>query len=369
MLYIGCAILFLLFIIITRWFIVGKDETIIPYFLIACLIIGISYGTIEYIDFHTKTDCNEVWSGYISNVEHIEERAEWHEGYYETETYTDSKGNTKTREVWHEGYWEHHNAKNYITTTDNGKFSVNSVPDGRKLNDYFINSTKELEEYYPINRPTASIHTYTNKVKSSYSIYKNNEIDENEYPDLPNYPMNEDNFVISRLIGDFGEDKDEYDNKLNKINSNLNDTNNVNNTEGTKSYKQVNIIFVNLGNVDKDYGYALQNKWQNGNKNDFIISFGTDEDNNIIWCYPITWSESEDLKYDIRNYMEDNKNLNDFDTILDDTSDVVENEFERKQFADFNYIQVPLSTLSKVLMIIILVILSIGTFIYEEFIY
>lgn len=365
MLYIICAILVLLLVNVIKYFIYKKIEGILPQFLIGCVIISVSYGIIEYIDFHTKTDCKEVWSGYISNVEHREEWDEWHEGYWETETYTDSNGNTQTREIWHEGYWEHHNAENYIMTTDNGTELLYNTPDGRKLTDSFVNSTKELEQYYPINTPTASIHTYTNKVKNSYSIYKNKEVDENDYPNLPDYPMYESNYKISRLVGDFGDDSDKFNDRLNKINSRLNDTNNPNNEENKKSYKQVNIIFVNMGNVDIDYGYALQNKWENGNKNDFIISFGIDETSNITWCYPITWCENEELKYDIRKYMEDNKNIEDFDLVLEDTSNIIEDKFERKQFADFDYIQVPLSIISKVIMIIILLILCIMSFIME----
>jgi len=53
------------------------------------------------------------------------------------------------------------------------------------------------------------------------------------------------------------------------------------------SWKQVNLIFVNVG-ADKpiEYGYALQDYWEGGNKNDFIVSFSMNSDGKLNWVYP-----------------------------------------------------------------------------------
>lgn len=323
-----------------------SDLKIIPIALAICItitaiIIGIDY-TISTID-------SEVWSGRITNVYHKEEWDEYHPPRTEeyTETYTNSKGETKTRTKTKTipGYWEHHYAINEVTTSDNGTFSVSTTPDGKKLNDNFVNNTKELEQYYPINKPTASVHSYRNKVQSSYSIYKHSEIDLDKYPNLPEYPNDVNNYVsIDRIVGDVPQ-KEKALETLAEINSQLNKSvPDIDDPEKMRSYKQVNLIFVNLGDVSEDYGFALQDKWEGGNKNDFVVAFGTDSNNEITWVYPFSWSETEILKINIRDYMLNQENIKDFTTVISDVSKMVEEQFIRKEFADFDYLSIEVST-------------------------
>ena len=316
--------------------------------LLVCIVLD---GIIYLVNYNAKTKCEEVWSGQVVSVNHKEEWDEWHPPYDEEVTETDSKGKTHTKIIHHPGYWEHHDAENYIKTTDNGKFYVYNVPTGQKLTDDFVNSDEELEEYYPIGMPTASIHTYTNKVQSSYSIYKHKDIDPSQY-NLPNYPKQVNYYCINRYIGD-SDNSDKISEKINKINRDLNNTDNPNNVDNIKSYKQINLILVDLGDVSEEYGLALQDYWQNGNKNDFVIAYGSDNDK-VKWCYPFSWSEAEDCKYEIKEEMlKEDKDIIDK---LDNISDILEEKFERKQFADFNYIQIELSPLALIFMYIVTIL-------------
>ncbi len=316
--------------------------------IVAVLICGIIIG----VDYSSKTSCEEVWSGKIISVEHNEEWDEYHPAWDEEVTETDSKGKTHTKTIHHPAWTEHHDAENYITTSDEGKSFVSKTLDGKRFTDDFVNSNDELKEYYPIGMPTASVHTYVNKVQASYSIYKHQNVDLNQYPDLPAYPKNSNNkMTIDRILGEI-PDKDECLDILDEYNSNLNDTRNEGNVDGTKSYKQINIIFVNMGDVTDDYGFALQDYWQGGNKNDFVVAFGSDGDK-ITWCYPFSWSDSELVKIQVKDYMMAHKDLSEFKQTIPDVSDLLENGYERKQFADFNYLEIEVDGFAKVLILIV----------------
>lgn len=325
---------------------------------IVMLITFINIGIVA-IDYSSQTNCNEIWSGKIISIEHKEEWDEW----IPEEGHTDDKG------VYHvdeEAHWEHHNAKNYITTSDNGNISVNQSLDGKHFSDSFVNSNKELAKYYPIGMPTASIHVYENKVQASYSIYKNREINLKDYEGkLPNYPnKNNNRYSIDRFIGNI-HNKDKVLNEIDNLNSNLNNFNNPNNKNKQKSYKQVNVIFVNMGDVPEDYGFALQDYWKNGNKNDFIICFGS-KNNKIIWCNVFSWSEVEILKLEVRDYILDQANLNDFIPTIKDTGKIIEDKFIRKQFKDFSYLNIETTNFSKGLIIFLTIVGSICILSYKE---
>lgn len=306
-------------------------------------ICGILLSSIVYgISIFSKTHATEVWSGKIISVKHQEEYDE-----VITETHTDSKGNTYTTTRI-----EHNNAKNIVNTSDGGNISVNKSLDGKtRFNDSFPNTNEELIKFYPIGTSTASIHSYKNKVQCSYSIYKHKNIDLKKYKDLPEYPIQMKNDIqIDRFIGDI-KNKNKVVEKLNEVNSDLN---------SKQKNKQVNLIFVNLGDKSEDYGFALQDYWQGGNKNDFVICFGSNGDK-VTWVYPFSWADSnnsEKLKIDTRNYMLKVNLSDDFTKTIGDISKMIETNFERKQFADFNYLTVELSMREYVFIVIINIILG-----------
>lgn len=313
--------------------------------LISLLIgIVISVG-IVCIDYNIQTADTEVWSGRVADWQHKEEWDEWHPPRTETYTTTNSKGSTTTHTKIIPGYWEHHYAENRIKTTDDGWVSVSVSPTGRKMNDAWPNKTEELKAMWPLNTPSASTHTYENKVQASYSIYRHKEIDLKKYPDLPEYPSNVRNYInIDRIIGEVPNKKEALV-KVADWNAELNKAVPDPEKPGkTKSWKQVNIIFVNVGDKPENYGFALQDKWEGGNKNDFVVAFSMDSNNNIKWVYPFSWSEVEMLKIEVRDYMLNLKQINDFVPVVDKVSKMVSEEFVRKQFAEFNYLQIDIST-------------------------
>lgn len=320
-------------------------------------------GIVLLIDYSAQTSDIEIWSGYIEDWEHTEEWDQYHPPVTTCTTDSNGKQSCDTKP----GYWEHHPAENYLKTTDNGWFSINRTPDGKKMNDHFPNKTVELKEMFPEGTPTASRHRYTNKIQASYSVYKHKEIDLDDYPDLPAYPDKvRDQLYVDRIVGHVPK-KEKANKELSKINTYLNKMIPDPDDPGKKrSYKQVNLIFVNLGeNKPQEYGFALQDHWEGGNKNDLVVAFSLDKKGNTAWAYPFSWSESELLKIELKQYMEKQATIQDFTPIIQDVATIVEEKFERKEFADFNYLQIEFSTTAYVF-IWLLSLLIVGVTIYLD---
>lgn len=290
-------------------------------------------------DYYWQTYDTEVWSGTVSSVDHKEE---WDEYHPETTSCSkDSDGNRVC--TTHKAYWEHHKAQNYIYTTDGGKIKVdNPYESGRPFDDDYPNSDDELMEFFPIGAPSASVHHYVNRVKASYSLFKNKDIDLDLYPDLPAYPDTVYGYTdIPRIVGDV-PNKQAAVAYLNQLNSDLNQqVEDPDHPGKTKSWKEVNLIFVNLGpDKPREYGLALQDEWENGNKNDFIVSFSMDSDGRFRWVYAFSWSEVDILKLEVQDLMMGMGKVTDFNNVIYEVAGKVADEFARKQFADFNYLQI-----------------------------
>ena len=228
---------------------ISKIKTSVAAVIGVSVVLFLLYGIIYLIDINSQTMDTEIWSGQIISVEHKEEYDEYHPAWDETVTHTDDKGNTYEEIIHHDAYTEHHDATNYINFSDQGGEYVYKTLDGKKFTDDFVNSNEEFEKYYPIGMPTASFHTYENKVQASYSVFKHKEINLDDYKGkLFEYPNEIKNYNIVRVLGDF-PNFEKVNSEVNKYNTLLNDTNNPNNTEGKKSYKQVNLILINMGDV------------------------------------------------------------------------------------------------------------------------
>lgn len=321
------------------------NKTIIKSF-VGVLIAVVLTGIVVAVNFAAKTTDTEVWSGRVVSWDHKEEWDEWHPPTTSCTT-TDGKQHCTTKA----GYYEHHSAENRIKTTDNGWVDVSKAPDGKKFNDRWPNDESVLKAYWPEGTPTASTHSYTNKVQASYSIYKHKDINLKDFKGLPKYPSKTtDYFNVDRIIGDV-PNKAEALKVLADKNSELNKSvPNPDKPGKTMSWKQVNIIFVNLG-IDKtqDWGYALQDHWGGGNKNDFVVSYSTDVNGKVIWTYAFSWSEVEVLKLEVQDYMNSLEKIDDFVPIINNVGDMVADKFVRKQFADFSYLSIDMSTFAVVI--------------------
>jgi len=330
------------------------------------ILIAINFIVIK-IDIKARITDTEIWSGRITEVGHKEEWDEWIPPKTVTKTRTKTvNGKTKT-ETYIEtipGKWKHHSAKNWIKTSDGGKQYVTKAPDGTRFKDSYPNKASELYQWWEIGQPTSSLHKYDNYLKVSSSIYKYEEIDIKDYKHLPEYPNDVKNFMVMRLLGAFPEFDKTLEN-LNEMNSNLNTMITDEETGKKKSWKEINVIVVNVGNVPIQEAYALQEKWENGNKNDFIIVIGS-KGTDIEWTHVFSWAEDEALKIEVRNMINNYGTTEMFYNILDETEAYIIDKFDRKEMADFEYIQLDPSGVAYTVILLLNIILSTCGFIYGK---
>lgn len=343
-----------------------KNLDLIVAFGIIAIFIAVP-GIVIPFDKAAQTDDVEVWSGEIVDHYFKDDWDEWHPPKWVTKTktvYVNGKAKKKTYKVLKPGWTEHHRAIFKIKASDTGWIHVNKSPDGTDLDDDFPNSVEYLQNAWKLGYPTASTHHYENKLQASYSLYKHDEINLEDYPGLPDYPDQVRDYIhIDRLIGSF-PNKDKASITLNSWNTKLNKlVDDPENPGKKKSWKQVNIVVVNLGsNTTIDHGYALQDHWENGNKNDYIVSMGMDDSGNVKWIYPFSWTESQMLNIVIRDEVINTAKYEDAEDLINFIGQEVEDKFVRKEMADYEYIQIETSNGAKYIIVIAHLIFAVAVF-------
>jgi hypothetical protein len=129
--------------------------------------------------------------------------------------------------------------------------------------------------------------------------------------------------------------------------------------------KQVHSMILVYKNKPQKAALLQEAMWKGGNKNEFILCIGIDENEKIDWTYIISWTENEKLKIDVRDSV---KNLDfDLENIVYYMSDEVEKRFIRKQFKDFSYIKVEPTTKSVFITFIVVIVLTFGVCLFSIF--
>lgn len=191
-----------------------------------------------------------------------------------------------------------------------------------------------IEENYE-NRPKAAVNVYhfdkpdTSDVKF-YGLY--------EYP-KPTSLFNQDLILGSNNI--------EAEKALQVLNARLGGP------------KQVRVFICLYRNKPMNAGIMQENYWEGGNKNEFVICIGINDNNEIQWAYDFSWTEKQECKVDVRSYIENQKYL-DLEEIVKFTHKEMETKFVRKNFKDFDYLNIE-PTFKQVIWILILVgIINVG---------
>lgn len=90
-----------------------------------------------------------------------------------------------------------------------------------------------------------------------------------------------------------------------------------------------------------------------------MVCIGTNDKKEITWCYVFSWSESERLKIDVRQFVQSQSKLNLLE-VAKYTADEVDKQFVRKKFADFSYLSVEPPTWAVVTTYIITFLITAG---------
>lgn len=308
----------------------------------------------------------EYWGSMIDRVEYYED---WNEYVHRTCSRTNCHGSGKSRSChttyydcsfvrYHAPYWQ------LVTTT--GVAIRISKSEYNKLknkfnNEYFADlgrnyHTDDGDKYYSkwlrdsiSATPVTTKHSYENRIKAAdHSIFnfKNVHKDDiikfglKEYPQITGYSM------VS-VLGDSTNDALIANKKLNYINGLL----------GPK--KQLRVFILVFKNQPISAGIYQEWYWVGGNKNEFVICIGIDNNRKVKWSNVFSWTRNELLKSEIKNFVNEQDTLN-LTEIVNYSKDKLDKGFVRRSFKEFDYLTVEPPTWAVVLTFVLTIIINLG---------
>lgn len=189
----------------------------------------------------------------------------------------------------------------------------------------------------------SSEHSYKNKVQASKSIFKFDVIDEktkktwglHDYPKLSG--------LYQPMVLGSGVNY-ETDRKLQYLNGYY----------GVNKQFRMYILFFKDQSIEA--AFKQRSYWEGGNKNEFIVCIGTNKLGQYKWSKCFSWMDKPDLEVRVQNWLSDEKNnhnlsLNKF---ADWMPKQIEQHWQRKQFKDFEYLNIEISPLQLMWILIII---------------
>lgn len=173
-------------------------------------------------------------------------------------------------------------------------------------------------------------HTYTNKIRHSHSIFRYEKIskDEKEEYGLYDYPEIIDNDQECIL----GKEFPAHVHRAFRL---------FNSYFGAKYQIRVFILL-----FDANKGITVSEKqrayWNGGNKNELVVCLGIDDVDRVKWCHSFSWMDEPVMTVKIEGYFREHEKL---DLMVFNFWLRMNIEYwQRKEFEDFNYIDVSLSS-------------------------
>lgn len=189
-------------------------------------------------------------------------------------------------------------------------------------------------------------HSYTNKVQVSHSIFKFDEIDEKtklkcklyDYPVVSGYYQP---IVLGYNVDVNTNRKLQY----------------MNGFYGKSKQFKMFILF--FKNQSMDVSFKQRSYWQGGNKNEFTICIGTDNSGKLDWVKCFSWMDKPELEVEVQNYFTEKGKI-DLSDFADWMPKQIEQHWHRKQFKDFDYLEIEVTDTQMWWILIIVVIYNIG---------
>ena len=309
----------------------------------------------------------EYLGGYITKITHYDE---WDEWIHKTCTRQvpcgrDSKGNTIYRtETYDCSYREYHPERwKYTDNYNREEYFYNKS--------YFDAAMRELgypkmvfrdmhRNYYRIDgdaqdyfydgtvqhiRPLVWSETYRNKILASHSIFKFEDIDDEEADSLglfryPDVKDNDQAVILGFKAGKKVHKQYKY----------------INSVYGSK--KQFRIYVLVFRDKPLEISEKQKSYWQGGNKNEFVLCLGYNTKKGTIdWCNPFSWCDKPELEVATKRYFRDHPKMD-----LSEYPQWLENHlhlWKRKEFKDFDYIENELTKGQSVALLIIILVFDI----------
>lgn len=361
--FITALVLLLFFRKETVWweYVILLAPSILMYFLIRFVIVSAETSSTEYL------------GAYASKIYHYDEWDEWIHRTCTRQVYagTDSKGHAKYRtETYDCSYREYHPERWEIEDNNGATFPISETEYKNLVKlwqtpQHFIDMHRDYfridgdAQYYEWNKQKETIRditypkTYKNKIKVSKSIFNFEEISKKEASGygLYEYPSVSENYRQNSIIG--------Y--KLNDKKA-VNEFNYINSVFGEKYQFRTFLLF--YYNKDILVSEKQRSYWVGGNKNEFIICIGLDSiTNKIQWVNCFSWMDEPRLEVYTEQYINDQDSLDitDLGLFLEKQ---IPSEWKRKEFKDFDYLKIELTTGQYIGILIFILLYNIGISIF-----
>ena len=309
----------------------------------------------------------EYLGGYITKITHYDE---WDEWIHKTCTRRvpcgrDSKGNTIYRtETYDCSYREYHpECWKYTDNYNREEYFYNkSYFDAamkelgypkmvfRDMHRHYYTIDGDAQDYYYDGTPQhlrALVweNSYQNKILASHSIFKFEDIDDDDADSLglfryPDVNDNDQDVILGFRAGKEVHKQYKY----------------INSIYGAK--KQFRIYVLVFRDKPLEISEKQKSYWQGGNKNEFVLCLGYNTKKGTIdWCNPFSWCDKPELEVATKRFFRDNPRMD-----LSKYPEWLEkhiNLWQRKQFSDFDYIKNELTKGQSIALLIIILFFDI----------
>ena len=345
-------------------------ELLLP-LVLSLLFIAFAKALVEKM----QTDDTEYWGGVAQITEYYERWDEevpcTHTKYStQTRTVSDGKGGTTTETVQvacgtehlydvvdHPPVWQIVDDNGITVRIGSGKFEELATRWGNRQfvelnrsyhnidgNKYVATWNRQDETLEPV----VTVHTYENRVQASTSVFNFQDVSDGDktalqlfdYPDVNGYSQ------VS-ILGRGDATQADAERSLSIANAKLGHS------------KQAKVFILVFQDQPMEAGITQENLWKRGNKNEMVITIGTDASGVVQWCYPFSWTEVEELKIELRDQISGMGQLN-LSRVVDITVPLMWKQWERKHFRDFSYLTVEPPGWVVVLVYLLTVALNLG---------
>lgn len=332
-------------------------------------IIGIAIA--KYTSVYFQTRVTEYWNSYLIRAEYVEPWSTWHNETCSKQVCTGSGDDRKCHTETYDCSHCDNNGPSWTAWDNLGRSYVISKEYFERLCKiwgkrefvelnrhivYHFGCGQDGDEYityydgvFEHTQPVCTKHNYENKVRSSKSIFNFQKVDKK---DVATYGLVDyrpaDLFNYNPI---FGIVNDSASKRLTWWNAHLG------------SVKQVHMNIIVFRDKTISAAEMQRSYWKGGNKNEFILCIGIDNNYKIQWTKVISWTEVEILKLKVeRSVVNMEFNL---PAIVDTMAINVRKDFKRKEFKDFKYISIEPTPTATIVAFIVTLILTIGLAIFS----
>lgn len=306
-------------------------------------------GALHYAFYRKQSSRKEYLGSLVYDIVHEDS---WVELVEVSETRTDRNGRTYTvrriEERYHPDRYYFHTTRGSAVDTDYNYYcyvrdlwglpcnrltwSGSRIRGGMRFGEKYDMADFDYEaRENPANWvPVTECHKYTNKIQASNSIFKFEEIKPEQAREigLYDYPA-----IVWHdapcILSDSIPVAPEIDELFRKFN-------------GRYAYLVEMRVFILLFDASKGIGISeLQRAyWQGGNKNEFVVCIGVDDEGEVAWARVFSWADEQTVEVETAQWLMHHKQL-DWMEFHDWMKEHIAG-WKRKEFKDFDYINVTL---------------------------